>query len=178
MTIEAMMSICTRRYPCANEYQLSCDSETGKIQKLNNMYVQDYGCSLNESVIEQLLEASFANGYVSTRWEIDGKELITNTPCSGWCRAPSSTEGIAMIETMMEHIAHKTQIDAVQVRLANMADRSLWKSLMRDIATDIGMIRKPERKPECIHFNELSKNCRLLWAQKKSNRIQRKESMA
>lgn len=37
----------------------------------------------------------------------------------------------------MEHIAHKTKVDPVQVRLNNMEDRSLWKSLMQNIIAEI-----------------------------------------
>lgn len=95
MTIEAMTSICTRRCSCANEYQVICDLTTGKIQKLNNMYVEDNGCSINESV-EELLRGAVTNGYVSTGWITAGKPLLTNTPCTGWARAPGTCEAIGM----------------------------------------------------------------------------------
>lgn len=138
MTIEAMMTICGKRYPCANEYNLDVDTESGKIRRLNNFYVEDCGYSLNELNDDSVLNA-FLLGYVSTRWKHNGKRLLTNTQISSWCRAPGSTESIAMIETIMEHIAHETKIDPVQVRLANMADRSLWKSIIENIIDDIGM---------------------------------------
>lgn len=93
MTIEAMMSICGKRYPCANEYNVICDSATGKIQKLHNLFVEDYGCSLNERTPQPTL-AAFTNGYLSNGWKNVEKQLLTNTPCSTWCRAPGSCESI------------------------------------------------------------------------------------
>lgn len=40
MTIEAMMSICGKRYSCANKYELTVDPRTGKIRRLRNFYIQ------------------------------------------------------------------------------------------------------------------------------------------
>lgn len=94
MTIEAMMSICSRRYPCANEYHVICDSVSGKIQQLNNMYVEDNGCSTNESV-EEFLQPAVTNGYVATGWKNIGRQILTNTPCTGWARAPGACEAMA-----------------------------------------------------------------------------------
>lgn len=137
MTIEAMMTICGKRYPCACEYELVVDTASGKIRKLNNFYVEDVGYSLNEMNDDSILSA-FLLGYVSTKWNYSGKRLLTNTQISSWCRAPGTTESIAMIETIMEHIAHEIKIDSIHVRLANMADRSLWKSMLENIIEDIG----------------------------------------
>lgn len=137
MTIEAMMTICGKRYPCACEYELVVDTMSGKIRKLNNFYIEDVGYSLNEMNDDSVLSA-FLLGYVSTKWKYSGKRLLTNTQISTWCRAPGTTESIAMVETIMEHIAHETKIDSIQVRFANMADRSLWKSMLENIIEDIG----------------------------------------
>lgn len=47
MTIEANMSVVGKRYACISDYDLLVDSR-GKIVKLVNDYVEDYGCSPNE----------------------------------------------------------------------------------------------------------------------------------
>lgn len=93
MTIEAMMSICGKRYPCAHEYNVICSSITGKVHRLNNLFVEDYGCSLNERVPLPNL-AAFTNGYVSNGWQNTERRLLTNTSCSTFCRAPGSCEAI------------------------------------------------------------------------------------
>lgn len=137
MTIEAMMSICGKRYPCANKYQLTAETKTGRIRNLNNFYVQDYGYSLNEMNDQSVLN-TFLLGYISDRWRYSGKTLLTNVNISTWCRAPGSTESVAMGETIIEHVAHKLNMDPVQVRLNNMSDRDVWKSTVQSILTDIG----------------------------------------
>lgn len=136
MTIEAMMSICGRRYPCANKYELTAEIRTGKIRNLRNFYVQDYGYSLNEMNDSGALN-TFLLGYVSNRWTHSGKTLLTNTNISNWTRAPGTTESIAMGETIIEHVAHKLKMDPVQVRLNNMA-RDAWKTTVELILTELG----------------------------------------
>lgn len=137
MTIEAMMSICGKRYPCANKYTVTVNSRSGKIRKFNNFYVEDNGYSLNEmnddSVLNMLLFS-----YVSTGWRNIGRRLTTPTNISNWCRAPGSTESVAMIETIIDHIAHTLQLDPVRVRLNNMTDEDKWKSIVAKIVDDVG----------------------------------------
>lgn len=80
---------------------------------------------------------TFLLGYVSNRWRHAGKRLVTNVNISNWTRAPGTNEAIAMVETIMEHIAHTLKMDPVQVRLNNMA-RDLWKSTVESILTELG----------------------------------------
>jgi xanthine dehydrogenase/oxidase len=48
MTLEANMSSIGKRYACVNDYNVEVDNN-GKIIKLSNDYVEDHGCSMNES---------------------------------------------------------------------------------------------------------------------------------
>lgn len=137
MTIEAMMSICGKRYPCANKYQIMAE-QTGRIRNLKNFYVEDNGYSLNEMNDDSVLGA-FLLSYVSQRWKYSGKMLLTNTNISNWARAPGTTESIAMVETIIDHIAFNLKMDPIQVRLNNMAERDVWKSTFEKILMEIGM---------------------------------------
>ncbi|XP_077273964.1 aldehyde oxidase 1-like [Temnothorax americanus] len=61
--------------------------------------------------------------YATDSWTFNGFEVRTDLPRSNtYCRAPGSTEEVAMIENIMEHIAKVTKKDPVQVRLSNMND--------------------------------------------------------
>lgn len=137
MTIEAMMSICGKRYPCANKYSLQANLSTGKIRRLNNFYVEDYGYSLNE-MNDDILFQAFLLSYVSNGWRYSGKRLTTPTNISNWCRAPGTTESIAMVETIIEHIAHTIKMDPVRVRFNNLSDEDPWKSTLQNIVEDVG----------------------------------------
>lgn len=163
MQIEAMMSICGKslntqnfgaalikwvyfflsgkRYPCANKYRVKAETRTGKIRHFDNFYVQEYGYTLNEMNDPSVLN-TFLLGYVSTGWKHLGKPLLTSVNLSNWARAPGSVESIAMGETIIEHIAHTLKMDPVRVRLNNMPQGDVWKSLVESILTDVG---KPDR---------------------------------
>lgn len=136
MTIEAMMSICGKRYPCANKYKLTANSSSGQIRRLNNFYVEDYGYSLNE-MNDDIVLNMFLLSYVSSGWKHVGRRLTTPMNISNWCRAPGTTESVAMIETIIEHIAHTLRLDPVRIRLNNMAE-DVWKSTVLKIVDDVG----------------------------------------
>lgn len=136
LTIESNMTTIGKRYALINEYEVDVD-ENGKIQKLKNNYAHDYGCTLNESV-DDSTRLFFQNCYLSDTWETTGDMIRTDAPSHTWCRAPGTTEGIAMIENIMEHIAREIGKDGISVRLANMSDESNIKAILPDFLKDVG----------------------------------------
>lgn len=128
MTIESNMITIGKRYALVSEYQIEVD-DNGKIQKLINNYSEDGGCSSNEPP-QMGTTYMFKNCYESDSWTVKSQMAITDAPSHTWCRAPGTTEGIAMIEHMMEHIANVTGKDPIDVRLANMnADNEIRKMI-------------------------------------------------
>lgn len=119
-TIESNMSVIGKRYALYDEYKANVDSSTGKIQKLENVYIQDYGCSYNDSVQSLTLNA-IKNCYISDTWTNRPQSILTDAPSHTLCRAPGSLEGIAMTENIMEHIAWSLGIEPLSVRLANIS---------------------------------------------------------
>lgn len=135
MTLEQNMTIIGKRYSCFNDYELEVDAN-GVIQKLSNDFIQDYGCSPNEPVHFNS-SALFKNCYDFKYWNINPKAVINEAPSNTWCRAPGTTEGIAMIENIMEHIARKVNKDSVDVRLANIPEDSDLKTLIPEFVKSV-----------------------------------------
>lgn len=136
MTIESNMETIGKRYGLRNDYKVDIDDK-GKILKLSNNYIQDYGCSLNENV-DGSTTPLFSNCYVSTGWTVQDQKVLTDAPSNTFCRAPGTLEGIAMIENIMEHIARVSGRDTMDVRLENCAADSPIRTMSTTFLKDIG----------------------------------------
>nr|QLI62138.1 aldehyde oxidase 7 [Streltzoviella insularis] len=117
--IEINLRMTGKRIPTNCKFEVGVNKE-GEIQYLKNTFYQDNGYSPNET-ISPITVNHFFNCYDSKRWYVEANSVATDTPSNTWCRAPSSTEGIAMIEYIMERIAFTLGKDPLQVRLLNMA---------------------------------------------------------
>uniref|UniRef100_A0A182MD19 FAD-binding PCMH-type domain-containing protein n=1 Tax=Anopheles culicifacies TaxID=139723 RepID=A0A182MD19_9DIPT len=157
LTIESNMSSIGKRYGCITDYEVDVES-TGRIVKLTNNYMQDYGASLNESVGEATTEF-FNNCYDAKAWKVVGKAAKTDAPSNTWCRAPGTTEGIAMIENIMEHIAWELGLDPLELRMINMPEGSKMRELLPQFRKDV---EYNQRKTEIDQFNAVKKACEIL----------------
>ena len=135
LNIETNMEAIGKRYACINDYDVEFDN-SGKIQKLINNYYHDFGCTLNES-IDMFTAVFFKNCYDDKLWTYSGKAVKTDSASSTWCRAGGTTEGIAMIENIMEHIAFETKLDPVDVREVNFSNTDM-KKIFRDFVESVG----------------------------------------
>lgn len=141
LTIEANMDIIGKRYGFRSDYEVEVDGN-GKIQKLSNDYVENYGSSFNEPAY--LTTSFFSNCYNSDAFEVIAKRAKTDIASNTWCRGPGTVEGIAMIENIMEHIARKVKKDALEVRISNLSDDGEMKKLLPEFAESVG---------ELVHLN-------------------------
>ncbi|CAO1351447.1 unnamed protein product [Diamesa serratosioi] len=148
LTIEANMTVVGKRYSCINNYDVEVD-DNGKVIKLTNDYVEDYGCSTNEPVHFFTTEF-FSNCYNSDSYNIIAKRALTDSSSNTWCRGPGTMEGIAMIENIMEHISRKVNKDPTEVRLMNMKDDCKMKTILPNFINSIDYI---ERKKSIDDFN-------------------------
>lgn len=135
MTIEANMNIVGKRYPCFSSYAVDV-AENGKIQKLKNNYVEDYGNCFNEPAY--LTTGFFDNCYDAKSFDVIANRTRTDTASNTWCRGPGTVEGIAMIENIMEHIAWKVKKDPLEVRMNNIEASSDMKKLLPEFARSVG----------------------------------------
>ncbi|XP_001864335.2 xanthine dehydrogenase [Culex quinquefasciatus] len=127
MTLESNMAAIGKRYGLKSDYVVKASRE-GKIVQLNNKYYHDAGSSFNESPF--WIQNSYANCYESDCWKIDAFEVRTDRASNTWCRAPGQTEAIAMIETIMEHVAHGSGMDPVDVRMNNIPEKSKMREIL------------------------------------------------
>ncbi|XP_028176684.1 xanthine dehydrogenase 1-like [Ostrinia furnacalis] len=118
LPVETNMKSVGKRASSNCKYEIGVDDD-GKIQYLKNVMYSDSGISFNENMTYLLIQF-FKAGYDSKSWYMEGNSVITDTPSTTYCRAPCSTEGVAMIENMMEQIAFTVKKDSNDVRLLNI----------------------------------------------------------
>ncbi|RZF32560.1 hypothetical protein LSTR_LSTR006555 [Laodelphax striatellus] len=118
LSLETNMQMIGKRFPCYIDYEAAVNDD-GKIQYLDAKLYQDVGARENESDVVSGTLHWLPNTYDSETWSVIGYSVRTDTPANTWCRAPGSTEGVAAIEHIMEHIASIVKKDPVAVRLQN-----------------------------------------------------------
>ena len=74
--------------------------------------------------------------YLTDTWKFNGFDVRTDLPSNTFCRASGSTEAVAIMENIMEHIAKVTKKDPIEVRLANMndMDKSVLETMIKDLS--------------------------------------------
>ena len=136
MTIESNMTSIGKRNAYHFDYNVDFDNN-GRIKKLDNNYFIDMGSTLNDTPTPYLLDM-LPNCYYTAAWKWEGKEVKTNIVSNTFMRGPGSSDGIAVTETIMEHIAFVTGKDPVDVRLQNIAQSNKMKQLLPDFLVDVG----------------------------------------
>lgn len=137
MALEANMEVMGKRYALLNEYDVDVDNE-GKILKMVNNFAQDFGSNMNEPVCFNTIN-HVKNCYTFDTWSVSCRGVITDAASHTYCRAPGTTEGLAMIENIMEHIGRVTGKDLLSVRLANMPPDHKMQTMLPDFLKDVGM---------------------------------------
>lgn len=66
------------------------------------------------------------------------QSALSHSASNTWMRAPGITEAIAMTETIMEHMARIVGRDPVDVRMENLSDDSVFKTMMPEFITSVG----------------------------------------
>ena len=82
--------------------------------------------------------------------------MLTDKPSNTYLRAPGSTQGHAAIEHVMEHLAHKLEVDPLIFRMNNMVGRTEDKHPIREIMDKLMETSGfDKRKPEIEQFNKV-----------------------
>ncbi|XP_043496073.1 indole-3-acetaldehyde oxidase-like [Polistes fuscatus] len=133
MSIESNMMSIGKRVPTKQDYELGVNNK-GRIQYLNSNQWSNLGCSFNE-VHAPIVMHHMESCYDATRWTCNGYEVKTDIPSNTYARAPGSTEAIALIENIMEHIAAELNKDPTEVKLINMnaEDKAVLEPMIEDL---------------------------------------------
>ncbi|KAL7046682.1 hypothetical protein ACKWTF_002689 [Chironomus riparius] len=148
MTMEDNMQAIGKRFSAISDYDVEFNDK-GKIQKLYQHYIQDQGCCLNEPV-QFNTSVYIKNCYNIESWEVTTQSALSHSASNTWMRAPGITEAIAMTETVMEHMARIVGRDPVDVRIENLTDDSVFKTMMPEF---IASVDYRKRKSEIDLFN-------------------------
>lgn len=145
MTLEANMEVMGKRFALLNEYDVDVDDD-GRILKMVNTFAQDFGSNLNDGPMFNTIN-HVKNVYVSDTWDVQSSAILTDSASNTYCRAPGTTEGLAMIENIMEHIARVTGRDTLSVRMANMPVDHKMRTMLPEFLQSIG---------KCIQFSPIT----------------------
>eukprot|EP00095_Tigriopus_kingsejongensis_P005797 maker-scaffold88_size394946-snap-gene-2.26 protein:Tk05797 transcript:maker-scaffold88_size394946-snap-gene-2.26-mRNA-1 annotation:"hypothetical protein DAPPUDRAFT_313254" len=118
LDLQNNMELLGKRSPYLFKYTASVD-EGNKLQDIQCYMYADVGFSgLAPDAV--FVPAWFQNCYNASSWTCNPVEVQTNLATNTACRAPSSTQGIAAIEYIMDHIADNMGIDPLEFRLNNL----------------------------------------------------------
>lgn len=132
MPLTKNMSVMGKRFPCMVNYEVGVNDK-GVIQYLTAKLYSDFGVGLNDDPLDLLFE-NLANIYDISTWSYKIYIVITDTHANTWTRAPGTMEIFAFVESALERIAYELNMDALEVRIANL-DKS--RSQIMDYIKDL-----------------------------------------
>ncbi|GBP32434.1 Xanthine dehydrogenase [Eumeta japonica] len=121
LPIRDNMTAIGKRQTCLANYEVEIDNN-GVIQYLNVTYYSDCGFCFNDTSGGEIAN-TMTNLYDVTRWSIEGYSVLTDKASNTWCRAPGTTEGTAIIEHIMERIAHTVKKDSIDIKMLHVAEQ-------------------------------------------------------
>lgn len=136
MTLEANMEVMGKRFALLNEYDIDVD-DNGRILKMVNHFAQDFGSNMNDGPVFSTIH-HVKNVYASDTWSVNCSAVLTDAASHTYCRAPGTTEGLAMIENIMEHIGRVTGKDLLSVRMANMPEDHKMRTMLPEFLKSVG----------------------------------------
>ena len=152
--LRSNMEMMGKRLPYLARYKAGVDAG-GKIRAVAAKIYCDAGFSYNESTADSA--AFFAkNCYVSRSWRLVPLSVLTATASNTYVRAPGSTQGHAVAENIVEHVAEELGEDPLEFRLKNMVGQGEEGHPLRQIIAGVRESAEYDRRKEDIRqFNEV-----------------------
>ncbi|KAF2354200.1 Aldehyde oxidase/xanthine dehydrogenase molybdopterin binding [Trinorchestia longiramus] len=117
LDLQTNMKVVGWREPYYASYEAGFNDE-GVLDALKVDLYGDPGYVNNDSAVTMAAHM-IPNVYASQSYDINAKSVKTDTAANTYCRTPGLTEGIAVIENIMDHIAVELGKDPLLVREAN-----------------------------------------------------------
>ncbi|CAL8110876.1 unnamed protein product [Orchesella dallaii] len=121
LDLETNMQMIGKRLPYLVQYEATVD-DLGKIHTLKSKIYCDAGHVPNEPTVHYGMICS-QSCYHENGWDVTPGVALTNTAANTFCSAPGSSQGVAIIETIMEHIAYTVEKDPLEVRQINFIQK-------------------------------------------------------
>ncbi|XP_068917112.1 xanthine dehydrogenase-like [Tenebrio molitor] len=149
LPLTANMAAIGKRWPLSVDYEVGVDDK-GVVQYLNSTLYTDVGAVINEDPTMEIIDR-FAANYDSDTYNVQINKAVTDTHTNTWTRAPGSTEGLASIEAIIEHVAYAAGVDPLEVRLANFPKDSPLVKYVDDLKS---WAEIDQRKQDIAAFNK------------------------
>ncbi|KAJ3622741.1 hypothetical protein MTP99_019023 [Tenebrio molitor] len=149
LPLTANMAAIGKRWPLSVDYEVGVDDK-GVVQYLNSTLYTDVGAVINEDTTMEVIDR-FAANYDSDTYNVQINKAVTDTHTNTWTRAPGSTEGLASIEAIIEHVAYAAGVDPLEVRLANFPKDSPLVKYVDDLKS---WAEIDQRKQDINAFNK------------------------
>lgn len=155
LQLEQNMGSLGKRWPMMANYHTGFDG-TGMITEMTLEFFADAGCSHNDFVAP-MLQGAVANCYHAAHWTVKPNTVLTDAPSNLWARGPGDVEGIAMAETIMEHIAFVTKRDPMEVRMANIDPDQPLHHIYKEFVASVDYAARKQQVEEFNQHNRWKK---------------------
>ncbi|XP_063399739.1 xanthine dehydrogenase/oxidase-like [Mytilus trossulus] len=118
MEFHTNMTMVGRRFSYRADYTVGC-MQVGKLNGIKIQLYSDLGCLPNDNNLPVAF-TFIDNAYYCENWKLTPVAVKTNKPMNTYCRAPGSTPGIFVMESIMEHVAKELNLDPTYLRTVNL----------------------------------------------------------
>ncbi|ROT64737.1 hypothetical protein C7M84_017304 [Penaeus vannamei] len=125
------MTMLGGRDPFWSTYKVGVDAE-GRLQAVQATMTSNAGY-VNVDPNNTVSPPSVPSCYNCPNWEITPVTVLTNTPNNTWTRTPGTTEGVTLMETIIEHVAVALNLDPLLVRQRNLMSDGSFRRISEGV---------------------------------------------
>ncbi|XP_050301532.1 xanthine dehydrogenase/oxidase-like [Anthonomus grandis grandis] len=126
MPFHTNMDIIGKRHPFYMKYEVGVNDK-GAIQNMTAELYSDSGNGPGNEKLDYMIIDCFESCYNVDSWGFDTFTARTDNTPNCYTRAPGTLEGLAGIESIMDHIAYTLNMDPLDVRIANLDTKKYSK---------------------------------------------------